>query len=53
MTRFTVKDTVDERLMGMQERKQREIDEVMEDDGPRTKKYVNLRFWILGVAQNC
>lgn len=40
MTRFCVKNTVDERLIEMQERKQEEIDEVMEDDGERIKKYV-------------
>jgi SNF2 family DNA or RNA helicase len=37
MTRLCVKNTVDERLIGMQERKQVEIDEVMADDGTRMK----------------
>lgn len=40
MTRMCVKETVDERLIEMQKTKQREIDEVMEDRGKRTKKYV-------------
>ena len=38
MTRFCVKDTVDAQLIHMQERKQGEIDTVMEDDGDRVKK---------------
>lgn len=38
MTRFCVKNTVDQRLIDMQERKNKEIDEVFEDDGTRTKK---------------
>lgn len=38
MTRFCVRNTVDERLIEMQERKQREIDEIMEDNGERVKK---------------
>lgn len=38
MTRFCVKNTVDQRLIEMQKRKQEEIDEVMEDDGARVKK---------------
>lgn len=40
MTRMCVKETVDERLIEMQKNKQREIDEVMEDRGKKTKKYV-------------
>jgi SNF2 family DNA or RNA helicase len=38
MSRLCVKNTVDERLMHMQKRKQQEIDAVMEDDGSSTKK---------------
>ncbi|KAF2750189.1 hypothetical protein M011DRAFT_397133 [Sporormia fimetaria CBS 119925] len=38
MTRFCVRNTVDERLIQMQDRKQKEIDEIMEDDGTRLKK---------------
>ncbi|OCL08694.1 hypothetical protein AOQ84DRAFT_35896 [Glonium stellatum] len=38
MTRFCVKNTVDEKLIQMQEKKQAEIDDVMEDDGTRLKK---------------
>jgi hypothetical protein len=38
MTRFCVRNTVDERLVRMQQRKQKEIDEIMEDDGKRTKR---------------
>ncbi|KAF2273008.1 uncharacterized protein EI97DRAFT_425181 [Westerdykella ornata] len=38
MTRFCVRNTVDERIISMQERKQAEIDEIMEDDGTRTKR---------------
>jgi SNF2 family DNA or RNA helicase len=38
MTRFCVRNTVDERLIRMQERKQKEIDGIMDDDGQRTKK---------------
>ena len=34
LTRFCVKNTVDERLIEMQERKQKEIDAVMNDDLP-------------------
>lgn len=41
MSRLCVKDTIDERLIEMQERKQKEIDEVMEDDGSKLSKYVN------------
>ncbi|KAF2121509.1 SNF2 family N-terminal domain-containing protein [Lophiotrema nucula] len=38
MTRFCVRDTIDERLIKMQERKKKEIEEVMDDDGTRVKK---------------
>jgi SNF2 family DNA or RNA helicase len=38
MSRLCVKDTVDSRLIAMQERKKKEINEVMEDDGSRVKK---------------
>ncbi|KAH7115996.1 DNA repair protein-like protein rad5 [Dendryphion nanum] len=38
MTRFCVKDTVDEHLIRMQERKQAEIDTVMEDGGKTSKR---------------
>jgi SNF2 family DNA or RNA helicase len=38
MTRFCVKDTVDKRLIEMQEHKQEEIDSVMEDQGETVKK---------------
>jgi SNF2 family DNA or RNA helicase len=41
MTRMCVKETVDERLIEMQKTKQKEIDEVMDDRGKRTKKYVS------------
>jgi len=41
MSRLCVRNTVDERLIEMQDHKQEEIDEVMEDKGKRTKKYVN------------
>jgi SNF2 family DNA or RNA helicase len=37
LTKFCVKNTVDERLIQMQEKKQKEIDEVMEDRGKTTK----------------
>jgi len=40
MSRLCVKNTVDERLIAMQKRKREEINEVMEDDGTRVKKYV-------------
>ena len=40
MSRLCVKDTVDERLIQMQERKQTEIEAVMDDDGSKVKKYV-------------
>ncbi|CAI6332506.1 unnamed protein product [Periconia digitata] len=36
LTRLCVKNTVDERLIAMQERKQREIDAIMEDKGKTT-----------------
>ncbi|KAF2873730.1 SNF2 family N-terminal domain-containing protein [Massariosphaeria phaeospora] len=38
MTRLCVKNTVDQRLIDMQERKKKEIDEVMEDDGSTVGK---------------
>lgn len=38
MTRMCVKETVDERLIAMQARKQKEIDEVMDDRGKKTKQ---------------
>jgi SNF2 family DNA or RNA helicase len=38
MSRLCVRNTVDARLIEMQERKQREIDSVMEDDGKTMKK---------------
>ena len=40
MSRLCVRNTVDERLVEMQNQKQKEIDEVMEDKGKRTQKYV-------------
>jgi len=40
MSRLCVKNTVDERLIEMQKRKQEEIAEVMDDNGERTSKYV-------------
>lgn len=40
MTRMCVRNTVDERLIEMQKTKQKEIDEVMDNRGKRTKKYV-------------
>lgn len=42
MTRMCVRDTVDERLIEMQQNKQQEIDNVMEDRGRKTKKYIPL-----------
>jgi SNF2 family DNA or RNA helicase len=38
MSRLCVRNTVDARLVAMQERKQKEINGVMEDDGSRVKK---------------
>ncbi|OCK77547.1 hypothetical protein K432DRAFT_358416 [Lepidopterella palustris CBS 459.81] len=38
MTRFCVRDTIDQRLIDMQDRKQSEIDEIMEDDGSTLAK---------------
>ncbi|KAF1992922.1 hypothetical protein P154DRAFT_451550 [Amniculicola lignicola CBS 123094] len=38
MSRFCVRNTVDQRIMEMQERKQEEIDEIMNDDGAKFKK---------------
>ncbi len=38
MSRMCVKNTVDERVIEMQTRKQREIDGVMEDHGKTTRK---------------
>jgi SNF2 family DNA or RNA helicase len=40
MSRLCVRNTVDERLIEMQEKKQQEIASVMEDDGKTMKKYV-------------
>jgi len=40
LTRFCVRRTVDERLIKMQERKQKEIDSVMENDGSFTSGWV-------------
>jgi SNF2 family DNA or RNA helicase len=39
MSRLCVKNTVDSRLIQMQERKTKEISEVMEDGGKHVKKY--------------
>lgn len=41
MSRLCVRNTVDEHLIEMQQRKQGEIDSVMEDDGEKVKKYVS------------
>jgi SNF2 family DNA or RNA helicase len=38
LTKFCVKNTVDERLIEMQVRKQKEIDEVMDDKNKTAKK---------------
>jgi SNF2 family DNA or RNA helicase len=38
MSRMCVKNTVDERLIEMQKEKQKEIDEVMEDRGKKTRQ---------------
>jgi len=38
MVRFVVKGTVDEQLIRIQERKQKEIDTVMENDGGARRK---------------
>jgi SNF2 family DNA or RNA helicase len=38
LTRFCVRNTVDDRLIEMQERKQQEIDGVMEDKNETAKK---------------
>ena len=38
MSRLCVENTVDQRLIEMQERKDKEIEEVMEDNGKRTNK---------------
>lgn len=38
MSRLCVRNTIDQRLMEMQDRKNKEINEVMEDDGSRVKK---------------
>lgn len=40
MSRLCVKNTVDDRLLQMQKRKQIEIESVMNDDGTKMKKYV-------------
>ena len=42
LTKFCVKNTVDERLIQMQEKKQKEIDEVM-DDKDKTTKNMGIR----------
>jgi SNF2 family DNA or RNA helicase len=42
LTKFCVKNTVDERLIEMQEKKQKEIDEVM-DDKNKTARSLGLR----------
>jgi SNF2 family DNA or RNA helicase len=42
LTKFCVKNTVDERLIDMQEKKQKEIDEVM-DDKNKTARSLGLR----------
>ena len=46
MSRLCVKNTVDEHLMGMQERKQGEIDAVMEEDLNKVKKYVLCKLFL-------
>ncbi|KAH7395154.1 SNF2 family N-terminal domain-containing protein [Phaeosphaeria sp. MPI-PUGE-AT-0046c] len=38
MSRLCVKNTIDQRLMDMHDRKNREINEVMDDDGSRVRK---------------
>ena len=38
MTRFFVKNSVDERIFSMQQTKDREINEIMDDDGQRVRK---------------
>lgn len=38
MTRFVVEGTIDERMINMQDRKQKEIDQVMGDAGVKTEK---------------
>ena len=38
MSRLCVKNTVDDRLLDMQQRKQVEIESVMNDDGTKVKK---------------
>ena len=38
LSRMCVRNTVDERLIDMQERKQKEIDSVMEDRGKTARK---------------
>lgn len=49
MTRMCVRNTVDERLIEMQKEKQKEIDEVMDDGGRKTKQYV-VAPWFLAWA---
>lgn len=39
MSRLCVKNSIDSRLIEMQTRKNKEINEVMEDDGKRVQKY--------------
>lgn len=47
MSRICVRNSVDEQLIRMQDRKNAEINEVMEDDGTRLKKYVFRRsLWL-------
>jgi len=40
MSRLCVKNTVDQTLINMQDRKDKEIAAIMEDDGKTMKKYV-------------
>lgn len=40
MVRFVVKGTIDEQLIRIQDRKQKEIDQIMEDGGTKRRKYV-------------
>ncbi|KAL5387087.1 hypothetical protein DPSP01_003697 [Paraphaeosphaeria sporulosa] len=43
LTRFCVKNTVDERLIQMQERKEKEIDSVMKDDAGAKARKMGIR----------
>jgi SNF2 family DNA or RNA helicase len=49
MSRLCVSNTIDARLVEMQKRKTKEINEVMEDNNKRVKKYVqfSLLHWLL------